>query len=176
MTFFDRLRRHPAECHLFFVVQSCLADADFVVLSNYCLIGTRLTAIFFCYVQRCPITRFQKLLFPMFVIPPTRSNCMDHIFAGQVVSLCDFCAAFLAAMQRTALCKQPRSSSTMNAAVHTTTAQKRRLAALTIASTLIFVMSFLIICKGIAYFSPFCCLVKHAFFAVHESTFQPVPL
>ena len=27
-----------------FVVQSCLADADFVVSSNYCLIGTRLTA------------------------------------------------------------------------------------------------------------------------------------
>lgn len=25
-----------------FVVQSCLADADFVVFSNYCLIGTRL--------------------------------------------------------------------------------------------------------------------------------------
>ena len=24
-----------------FVVQSCLADADFVVFSNYCLIGTR---------------------------------------------------------------------------------------------------------------------------------------
>ena len=27
-----------------FVVQSCLADADFVVFSNYCLIGTRLSA------------------------------------------------------------------------------------------------------------------------------------
>lgn len=27
-----------------FVVQSCLADADFVVSSNYCLIGTRLKA------------------------------------------------------------------------------------------------------------------------------------
>lgn len=27
-----------------FVVQSCLADADFVVFSNYCLIGTRLNA------------------------------------------------------------------------------------------------------------------------------------
>ena len=26
-----------------FVVQSCLADADFVVFSNYCLIGTRLS-------------------------------------------------------------------------------------------------------------------------------------
>ena len=30
-----------------FVVQSCLADADFVVFSNYCLIGTRQRAAFF---------------------------------------------------------------------------------------------------------------------------------
>jgi len=29
-----------------FVVQSCLADADFVVFSNYCLIGTQLNAAF----------------------------------------------------------------------------------------------------------------------------------
>ena len=119
-------KKQAAPSRLFFVVQSCLADAYFVVLSNQCLIGTRLTAIFFCQVQRCPITRFQKLLFPIFAIPPTRSNCMDYIFAGQVVSLCDFCAACLAAMQRTALCKQLWSGSTMNAAVHTTTAPKRR--------------------------------------------------
>ena len=31
-----------------FVVQSCLADADFVVFSNYCLIGTRLSRAPFC--------------------------------------------------------------------------------------------------------------------------------
>ena len=31
-----------------FVVQSCLADADFVVFSNYCLIGTRQKAGSFC--------------------------------------------------------------------------------------------------------------------------------
>ena len=30
-----------------FVVQSCLADADFVVSSNYCLIGTRRTPVLF---------------------------------------------------------------------------------------------------------------------------------
>nr|DAJ97339.1 MAG TPA: hypothetical protein [Caudoviricetes sp.] len=30
-----------------FVVQSCLTDADFVVFSNYCLIGTRLTRPFY---------------------------------------------------------------------------------------------------------------------------------
>ena len=30
-----------------FVVQSCLADADFVVFSNYCLIGTRQKGCFF---------------------------------------------------------------------------------------------------------------------------------
>ena len=30
-----------------FVVQSCLADADFVVFSDYCLIGTRLKRRFF---------------------------------------------------------------------------------------------------------------------------------
>ena len=170
MTFFDRLRRHPAECRLFFVVQSCLADAERNQRK-----GHRLTAIFFCYVQRCPITRFQKLLFPMFVIPPTRSNCMDHIFAGQVVSLCDFCAACLAAMQRTALCKQLQSGGTMNAAVHTTTAQKRRLAALTIASTLIFVMSFLIICKGIAYSSPFCTSLNMLFLQFSNQHFNLCP-
>ena len=30
-----------------FVVQSCLADADFVVFSNYCLIGTRQKGVFY---------------------------------------------------------------------------------------------------------------------------------
>ena len=28
-------------------VQSCLTDADFVIFSNYCLIGTRLSVSFF---------------------------------------------------------------------------------------------------------------------------------
>ena len=87
--------------------------------------GHRLTAIFFCQVQRCPITGFQKLLFLMLAISPARADCMNHIFAGQAISLCDFCAASLAAMQRTAFCKQFRSGGTMNAAVHTTAAQKR---------------------------------------------------
>ena len=32
-----------------FVVQSCLADADFVVFSNYCLIGTRQKSYLFYY-------------------------------------------------------------------------------------------------------------------------------
>ena len=35
-----------------FVVQSCLADADFVVFSNYCLIGTRQTAFCFLLFRR----------------------------------------------------------------------------------------------------------------------------
>ena len=30
-------------------VQSCLTDADFVIFSNYCLIGTRLTRFLFYY-------------------------------------------------------------------------------------------------------------------------------
>ncbi len=34
-----------------FVVQSCLADADFVVFSNYCLIGTRQNSFLFCLSQ-----------------------------------------------------------------------------------------------------------------------------
>ncbi len=38
------LQKLSAAC---FVVQSCLADADFVVFSNYCLIGTRLSRSFF---------------------------------------------------------------------------------------------------------------------------------
>ena len=33
-----------------FVVQSCLADADFVVFSNYCLIGTRPMTVVYCQV------------------------------------------------------------------------------------------------------------------------------
>lgn len=32
-------------------VQSCLTDADFVILSNYCLIGTRLRRIF-CFIHQ----------------------------------------------------------------------------------------------------------------------------
>ena len=30
-------------------VHSCLTDADFVIFSNYCLIGTRLTRFLFYY-------------------------------------------------------------------------------------------------------------------------------
>ena len=37
-----------------FVVQSCLADADFVVFSNYCLIGTRLSVLFFASLRLSP--------------------------------------------------------------------------------------------------------------------------
>lgn len=55
-----------------------------------------------------------------------RIDCMDHIFAGQAVSLCNFCTAGFAAMQRTAFCKQFRSGRTMNATVHTAAAQKGR--------------------------------------------------
>ena len=36
-----------------FVVQSCLADADFVVFSNYCLIGTRQMAVPFVFAAPC---------------------------------------------------------------------------------------------------------------------------
>ena len=38
-------------------VQSCLADADFVLFSNYCLIGTRRRALFFFIsaVRRLPV-------------------------------------------------------------------------------------------------------------------------
>ena len=35
-----------------FVVQSCLADANFVVFSNYYLIGTRQSGALFCYAGR----------------------------------------------------------------------------------------------------------------------------
>lgn len=35
-----------------FVVQSCLADADFVVFSNYCLIGTRqMHSVFYLFFE-----------------------------------------------------------------------------------------------------------------------------
>ena len=39
-----------------FVVQSCLADADFVVFSNYCLIGTRqMVARFLLFRRQSPV-------------------------------------------------------------------------------------------------------------------------
>lgn len=40
-----------------FVVQSCLADADFVVFSNYCLIGTRESVSFSVYSSSFPRAR-----------------------------------------------------------------------------------------------------------------------
>lgn len=33
-------------------VQSCLTDADFVIFSNYCLIGTRLMASSFLQLRK----------------------------------------------------------------------------------------------------------------------------
>ena len=51
-----------------FVVQSCLADADFVVFSNYCLIGTRHMFVRFLwmlqtvkYPQRSKFSTFHTL-------------------------------------------------------------------------------------------------------------------
>ena len=45
-----------------FVVQSCLADADFVVSSNYCLIGTRhMGAVFFLILIDLPPGGAQSL-------------------------------------------------------------------------------------------------------------------
>lgn len=51
-----------------FVVQSCLADADFVVFSNYCLIGTRHMFVRFLwmlqtvkYPQRSKLPAFHTL-------------------------------------------------------------------------------------------------------------------
>ena len=51
-----------------FVVQSCLADADFVVFSNYCLIGTRHMFVRFLwmlqtvkYPQRSNLSTFHTL-------------------------------------------------------------------------------------------------------------------
>ena len=50
-----------------FVVQSCLADADFVVFSNYCLIGTRLSRSFFAQ-------RVNKI----YAVIPNRSPITGH--------------------------------------------------------------------------------------------------
>ena len=36
-----------------FVVQSCLTDADFVIPSNCCLIGTRERVVLFSYIAFC---------------------------------------------------------------------------------------------------------------------------
>ena len=49
------------------------------------------------------------------------------------------------------------------------------LAALTIASTLIFVMSFLRICRGIAYFSPFCTSLNMLFLQFTNQHFNLCP-
>ena len=42
-----------------FVVQSCLADADFVVFSNYCLIGTRQSGCLFWGAFRSNLLQFK---------------------------------------------------------------------------------------------------------------------
>ena len=42
-------------------VQSCLTDADFVIFSNYCLIGTRLTASFLCFGFEYCVSRARRL-------------------------------------------------------------------------------------------------------------------
>ena len=49
-----------------FVVQSCLADADFAVFSNYCLIGTRPTPSAFCVF---PVYNQAKRRAPYSAIP-----------------------------------------------------------------------------------------------------------
>ena len=62
-------RRHQPKLNVVcFVVQSCLADADFVVFSNYCLIGTRHMFVRFLwmlqtvkYPQRSKLSTFHTL-------------------------------------------------------------------------------------------------------------------
>ena len=55
-----------------FVVQSCLADADFVVFSDYCLIGTRHTATRFIFFN---FTLFPKSAFREF--PEVRAGAEE---------------------------------------------------------------------------------------------------
>ena len=75
-----------------FVVQSCLADADFVVFSNYCLIGTRQTAgeAYFRFRTDSISHLFAfvvPFLFP--VCPPRKSHgklCRgDFAFATEII-------------------------------------------------------------------------------------------
>lgn len=50
-------------------VQSCLTDADFVLFSNYCLIGTR--------QKRSPFLLFSKAGGGLFLLKNNRKRCVD---------------------------------------------------------------------------------------------------
>ena len=86
-------------------------------------------------------------------IIPARTDCMNDILAGQLITLRDFCTPGFTAVEHFAFCQQLRPCCAMNAAVYTTATSSDSLAALTMASTLIFVMSFLTICSGMVFTS-----------------------
>lgn len=74
---------------------------------------------------KCAVAGNELFPFSVFTVPPARSDGMDHILAGQSISLRDFCTAGFAAAQRLTLGKQLRSCSPMDAAVNTAASQKR---------------------------------------------------
>ena len=62
-----------------FVVQSRLADADFVVFSNYCLIGTRLNGCFFrFFVYLMPLMRIRSFKSSTVPSMPSRLESMQR--------------------------------------------------------------------------------------------------
>ena len=67
----------------------------------------------------------QPLALSTLTAQPARTDCVNDIFAGQLVALHDFCAPAFAAVERFTFCQQLRSCSAMNAAVHTAATQQR---------------------------------------------------
>lgn len=111
--------------------------------------GNRLAAMLLRQRQGSAVTGDKLFPFSVFTVPPARSDGMDHILARQSISLCDFRAAGFAAIP--ASYTRPSSSGPAARWMQPSTPPppKRELfAALTIASTFIFVMSFRTIWRG----------------------------
>lgn len=83
-----------------FVVQSCLADADFVVFSNYCLIGTRPNADVFSFLffrrsaapNATPKQRLSKRLHHGTISQPPKYICQNRIRLGAQFLQKAFCS------------------------------------------------------------------------------------
>ena len=105
----------------------------------------RFASVFLRQHERCPIAGDQQFALTVPPVIPARTDCVNDIFAGQTIALRDLCAPGFAAVERFTFCQQLRSCDTMNEPSTPPPPSSDSLAALTMASTFIFVMSFLTI-------------------------------
>ena len=78
-----------------------------------------------CQLKRILIAVRKQFRFTMPAAVPDRSDGMDDIFTGQIVSSCNLRLTGFTSIQCPALCQQLLSGSTMNGSVHATAAKKR---------------------------------------------------